>query len=245
MANSEVVLRFGKRTGDQVMEAFSDLEKATTVTIGDLLYAGQRQRTRILQRTARGVDVNETAFHPYSLKGPIYYYPGKNNKSRKAAVNRVSKKIGISGNSKTLRVAGARGQYVQKTRLGLKFSSYAALKAAFGRLNVDLRGLKAPHMLQALIVRVADFVLGNPDQTFQPLPTVSLEPASEMTIGIYGFEAERASGHQNGRGHLPQRRFLGANMRDQELMLQDIIARMKYRASAILGGGSLNKEGTL
>jgi hypothetical protein len=149
----------------------------------------------------------------------------------------VAKKLGITGNSKTISVKGLKGQYVQKTGKGLKFSSYAALKAAFGRLTVDLRGLVAPHMLQAMVVRVLEFFLGSDTNTFQPLPTVSIEPATEFTIGVYGTEAERARGHQKGnpRTHLPQRKFLGANDRDKTLMVNDILSRMAARVRNALG----------
>ncbi len=251
---SDVVLKFGNRTGDQVVSLFDATEKTVQPTIGDLLYAGQRQRSRILQRTARGVDVNDTAFSPYSLNGPVYYYPGnlsntkqfigpktkiqaKAIRARELATKRIGDKLGLSNqNSRTVvRTPGARNQYVQKTGRGLKFSSYAALKAAFGRNNVDLRGLRAPHMLQAMIVRVQEFVLGNPEQAFQPIPDVAQEPASEVTIGIYGQEAQRARGHQNGIRHLPKRKFIGANDRDREQMLVDISIRIQTRVRKLLG----------
>jgi hypothetical protein len=189
------------------------------------------------------VDVNETAFTPYSAKGPIYYYPGTQTKNRKAAVNRIARKIGITGNSKTIAVKGLKGQYVQKTGKGLKFSSYAALKAAFGRLTVDLRGLVAPHMLQAMVVRVQEFSLGIDTQTFQSPQTVS-PAASEFAIGIYGTEAERARGHQKGnpKTHLPQRKFLGANENDKTLMVNDILSRMVARIRKTLGVADRNEN---
>ncbi len=251
MAQSEVVLSFGKAKGDQVVDLFAQAEKLALPTVGDLLFAGQRQKSRILLRTGRGLDVNGSAFHGYSTKGPIYYYPGgpannsaaatpkeekKSASKRKAATNRVANLIGLKGkNSRTVIAKGANSgthaQYVQRTRTGLKFSSYAALKAAFGRLGVDLRGLKAPHMLQALIVTVQDFIAGQ----FEPLENAQTEPANEIKIGIYGHEAQRASGHQRGYKYLPKREFLGASNSDQDAMSEDIMRRMVVRVKSVFG----------
>lgn len=253
MAQSEVVLSFGKAKGDQVVSLFAQAEKLALPTVGDLLFAGQRQRSRILLRTGKGLDVNGSAFHAYSTKSPVYYYPGaqadnkqyvgpktkaetKSFKSRERATDRVAKLIGLKNkNSRTVIVKGAnRGahaQYVQKTSRGLKFSSYAAFKAAFGRLGVDLRGIKAPHMLQALIVTVKDFIATQ----YEPLENAQTEPADEIKIGIYGHEAERASGHQRGYKYLPKRQFLGASNSDQDAMGQDIMSRIASRVRASLG----------
>jgi hypothetical protein len=248
VAKSDVVLNFGGRSGDEVVDLFAQAEKHALPTVGDLLYAGQRQRSRILSRTSKGTDVNETPFQAYSTKSPVYYYPGaqSNNKSssgsktkeqqsvkgRERATDRISKLIGLNGkNSRSVSVKGSHAQYVQKTTKGLKFSSYAAFKAAFGRLTVDLRGIQAPHMLQALIVTVQDFVAGQ----FEPAPMSQTEPANEVRIGIYGEEAQRASGHQRGAGHLPKRAFLGANDQDKEIMCNDIMQRMAFRIRQSLG----------
>jgi hypothetical protein len=65
----------------------------------DLLYAGERQRTRILDRTAAGRDVNGHPFRGYSTKGPYYYNPSSRNagrasvKSQKAAAQRLLRRI--------------------------------------------------------------------------------------------------------------------------------------------------------
>lgn len=238
MEKSELILRFRGKSGDSVDQVFADLEKAAQPTIGDLLFAGQRQRSRILMRTSRGIDADGGTFAPYSLKGPVYYYPGKTATGRRKSVKRIADKLGITGNRKVINVKGATTQYVQKTTLGLKFSSYAALKAAFGRLNVDLRGIVAPHMLQALIVRVMEFTLGDNAKAYQPLPNVATEPADQINIGIYGAEAIRANKHQKGLGNMPRRKFIGANGEDQKLMIQDILSRMLIRARTVTGAVS-------
>lgn len=233
--SSEVTFTYGKKKGSETDAVFANMENAARPTVGDLLYVGQRQRSRILERTARGLDMDERPFAPYSRKGPIYYYPGKNAKNRRAAVNSVAKQIGMKGNNpKTFTAKGWKEAHtVQKTRLGLKFSSYAALKAAFGRYFVDLRGLKAPHMLQAIIIRVGEFVASD----FLPLPTARIEASDTLKIGIYGPESERASGHQTGvpKRNLPKRKFLGLNQRDKTLILADVVARMRARVRAALG----------
>ena len=85
------------RGGDPV-ERIKQIKKAVQITADDILYAGQRQRTRILDRTRQGVDVNGSPFARYSTKGPYYYNPtggqaGRSLKSQKAAASRVKKKI--------------------------------------------------------------------------------------------------------------------------------------------------------
>ena len=200
------------------------LEKASQVTKGDMLYSAQGQRTRILERTQRGVDVDEVAFHPYSTRGPVYYYPSKNAKNRRSATLRLAKKLGVS--------QGPNKQVVKVTRLGIKFPNYAALKAAFGRTTVDLFGINAPHMLQSLIVRV----LGDSIPVGGSADTSSTEVANEATIGIYGQEAIRASAHNDGQGHMPRRHFLGTNSNDRSMIVSDIVARMGKRVRLALGG---------
>ncbi len=123
--------------GGQPMEVLiGGLDRETQVREPDILYALNRQKTRILERTARGVDINGQAFVPYSSKGPYYYYPGKASKGRGAAAGRTAKKLGG-----------------QRTRLGVKFASYGDFKRSLGRGAVDLLGPSAPHMLQAIVVK--------------------------------------------------------------------------------------------
>lgn len=220
---SEVLLKYGERTGDQVVELFSDIEKSAMVTVGDLLYAGQRQKSRILQRTSQGLDWQGTAFAPYSLSGPIYYYPSAKG-NRKAAAQRVARKLGVSRQG---------SEAAKRTGLGIKFSSYAALKAAFGRSGVDLRGISGPHMLQALVARV-NGILSQEEDGSSPRYDRTTASDPVIVLGVYGDEAERASGHQTGTKHLPQRKFLGANAKDQSQMIQDIVERVRFRLGQLL-----------
>lgn len=190
---------------------------------GDLLYAGQRQKTRIVERTLSGVDVDGKPFEPYSTNGPYYYYPngrvGKTKATRKqnkAAVNRLLKKLShvLENRSEYLGYEGVGGL---KTRdgQGIRFESYADFKASLGRMGVDLTGPKAPHMLQAIEVRVTG--------------------DDEFAIGVYGEPAGRARGHNTGwnprwkRRH--QRRFMGASAQDLTDIVKDIWTRIKARMS--------------
>ncbi len=187
-------------------------KQAVQITPPDATYALERQKTRILERTARGVDVNGSPFAPYSTKGPYYYYPngrvGTSNftdRQNKAAASRLTRKL-QSGS-----VRADSGVRLTRSGKGLRFDSYAAFKGWLGRSVVDLFGPRAPHMLQAMIVRISG------------------APVTEGRIGIYGQEAERASGHQYGTAKLPQRKFLGANIEDRGLVKDDILARIKAR----------------
>jgi hypothetical protein len=52
--------------GADPVAAIRALRVSAQPTEGDVLYALQRERTRILKRTASGVDANGAAFRPYS-----------------------------------------------------------------------------------------------------------------------------------------------------------------------------------
>lgn len=184
------------------------------ITQADATYALQRQRTRILERTARGVDVDGTPFKPYSTKGPYYYYPNGRvgsskftDRQNRAAASRLKRKLATGS------VVADGGVKLTRSGKGLRFYSYAAFKRWLGRSVVDLFGPRAPHMLQALIV------------------TITGSPATEGRIGIYGDEAARASGHQYGTRKLPKRRFLGASAEDRRQVVADILGRIKERLS--------------
>lgn len=235
MFNAEISLTTGSGKKD-VVGAMESLAREALPTTADLLYAGQRQRARILERTEEGKDYLGQTFHPYSTNGPVYYYPSKDAKNRKAGKNRFAKQLGIP----TKKEIAKEGFTARRTSLGIKFSSYAALKYFLGRSNVDLRGVSAPHMLQAMIVKVGGFVLGevNANTVASPNTEGDRSNASELIIGIYGEEAERASGHNEGnpKKKLPKRRFLDASESDKSLVLSDIIARVAARARKALGG---------
>lgn len=234
MFNAEISLVAGSGQKD-VIGYMESLAQEALPTTGDLLYAGQRQRDRILQRTQEGKDYLGQTFHPYSTNGPVYYYPSKDAKNRSAGKNRFAKKLGIPAKKEVAK----EGYTARRTSLGIKFSSYAALKYFLGRSNVDLRGVSAPHMLQAMIVKVGGFVLGeiNSNSVSSPNTIGDRSNASELIIGIYGDEAGRASGHNEGnpKKKLPKRRFLDASEEDRNLILQDIVARVAARVKKVTG----------
>ena len=96
---------FKTASGGDPAEYIIRLANDAKPTEGDALYAAQRQKTRMIERTLRGVDVNERAFEPYSTNGPYYYSPlgrvGRTKatvKQKKAAVRRLLKRTaGVSG----------------------------------------------------------------------------------------------------------------------------------------------------
>lgn len=190
----------------------------------DLLYAGQRQRARILERTARGVDVDGRPFAPYSKNGPYYYRPSRGaavatalghdirgeewTERQKAAAKRFLNRIttpserGRSGSPR-----------LSRTGRTIRFESYADFKRWLGRRTVDLRGASAPHMLQMIQVVVRG--------------------ARELVLGIYGDAAARATGHNEGTRTLPRRRFFGASQGDARQMVRDIYDRIRSRLGAL------------
>ena len=191
-------------SGKSIDQLADRLAHVGEVTSEDILYALDRQKTRIIDRTLKGHDVSGNAFAPYSTKGPYYYYanPGvggrRSAKSRSASAARYAKKLGGT-----------------RTRLGVKFDSYAAFKASLGRGGiVDLLGVSAPHMLQSIVTKTTGSMSGE--------------------IGIYGPEADRAEGHNLGTRHLPKREFFGVSSEEEKLMAEDIERLMSARMSDLL-----------
>jgi hypothetical protein len=193
------------------------IRKAVQVTKADLLYAVQRQRTRVLDRTQSGLDANGRAFKAYSQNGPYYFYPSAHLGTSKAAIKTRKRAV-----SRILKLTGGYADYAfekglssvggAKTRdgLGIRFESYADAKASFGRAGVDLFGLtNHPHMLQALEVQV-------PSDT-------------EARLGVYGEAAGRARGHNEGTKSLPKREWLKAAGSDLLAMSKDIYERVSAR----------------
>jgi phage gpG-like protein len=186
------------------------------------ILVAEDQRSRMLDRTGKGKDFEEKPFVEYSQNGPVYYYPagranGRTIQSKKAASGRLFKKItgkaARSHTGKKRALTGSAGEAWVTPGGGLGFSSYAALKKWAGRNNVDLRGLKAPHMLQSMQVKANSRGTGE----------------VESIIGIYGAPAARAEGHSKGAKHLPQRKFLAASKKDEKAMAK-IVDRFVEKA---------------
>ncbi|WP_394766346.1 hypothetical protein [uncultured Paludibaculum sp.] len=150
---------------------------------------------------------------------------GRDVKRRTEAAQRLFRKLGGKSDARSTAVTRAAfkqralfpgikigGNQFLRTRFGIKFASYAAFKQSLGRSVVDLYGPRAPHMLQALTVRVA-------------------EDRKGVILGIYGEAARRARGHQYGNAakHLPQRRFLGAMPEDRAYAMRLLSAQIRGR----------------
>lgn len=226
------------RTIDHVM---NDMIAAAQVTDADLLYAGERFKAMMLERTDKGLDVDGRQFAPYNDTRPYYYYPAKNGLGVRPTIqfsrnkayglgmshqtvlksvrkelekrDRYYRRLGLKGPSVkfgmgTLGVG--EGEASKTTFSGIKFSSYAAFKAALGRGTVDLFGPSAPHMLQSIIVSAKNMVL---------------------VVGIYDEEmAAKARGHNNGvPGRLPQRRFFDVSPEEIVAMEKAVAERLTAR----------------
>lgn len=203
-------------------------------TPADLTYIGNRQKTRILDRTARGLDVDGRRFTGYTTNGPYYWYPGP--RTRTVNIGGQDRELSRGGLAQMYwfarrygsSVAWARSAYASirasagrtwrrlgragtRTNLGIKFANYGAFKWSLGRTTVDLTGPRAPHMLQAIAVKVEALL---------------------VKIGIYGPEAARAKGHNEGAGSLPQRKFFGVGVSDGPEIQRDLMSRIMARLGA-------------
>lgn len=198
----------------------------------DLLYAGNALKNRILKRTEMGVDYQGKPFAPYSTKRPYYWYPdgsrqrsaartgmlnpairGRQERIAKFQVLETSAKDAAARMFRKLKLR-ASTDGTKRTGIGIKFPSYAAFKAHLGRPTVDLRGPRAPHMLQAI--------------------TVTTSVAGWLTLGIYGDAADRAEGHNEGtRRGLPKRRFFDASNEDIQFMNELLLQRATERLNRL------------
>lgn len=211
---------FSLRTsrGESAADSILRLRKSIKPEAADLLYAGQRQKARIIERTESGTDVDGNTFQPYSTRGPYYYYPSGHLgtsrgalKTRKAAVRRLLKVTGEVSTYRGEYLGGSSvGGVATRNGLGIRFESYADFKESLGRAGVDLTGPRAPHMLQAITV-----LNGVRDD--------------ELLIGVYGEAAARAQGNNDGTRYSPRRRWFGASTLDIREMVKDVYARVTAR----------------
>lgn len=203
-------------------------------TEGDCILAAQTQRSRLLRRTESGVDYAGRQFAGYNKTRPFYYYPnGPVGKERskveltrsKAGVKRFARKVG--------RTKGA----VTRSGLGLRFDSYDSFKRTYlGREGVDLRGPRAPHMLQRMICRAGGLESGE-----RNIETTSTAPGSEFAIGIYDNEASARAAGINSESRpkgMPRRQFLGSTEEDNRYLTDLIAGRARVRAIKKLSGKS-------
>lgn len=218
-----------------------NLGDAFEVTEGDLLVIMQEQKSRILERTSRGLDYNEQPFAGYNDTRRVYWYPAgpvgkqrspQQHKRDRNAVIRAGRTVGMS-----FRTKEDREKNLTRSGLGLKFKSYRAFKFEYlGRSTVDLYGPRAPHMLQSIAIKAGSMTDENAGQfaTAGLDPGANVKPASEGKMGIYGEAGARASGHNSDdrpRG-VPLRRFFAASDSDQTKMGETVAHRIARRLEA-------------
>lgn len=192
-------------TGRDPSAYILSLKQKSKPTTAMLELVVEQFKTDMLDKTARGVDAEERPFTAYSTKSTYIYYPngrlgskGNSLKAAQGAAKRFHAKINAGRGTPIGQVTPGGG---------IKFANYAEFKKALGRTTVDLTGPRAPHMLQA-IVRTTR---GN----------------LEVSLGIYGDEAKRASGHNNGGKNLPRRKFFAVSAKDKENMRLRLLKLVK------------------
>ena len=213
-------------TGGGTLQSVEVNVEDAEITEGDVLYALQRQRAKILRNTEAGLDVDGQPFAPYNTNRPYYWYPaGKVGKTRDAAELKREK-------SNVTRAARKLGGKKSRSGLGVRFDSYDAFKRqGLGRKGVDLRGPRAPHMLQEIVTRTGGTEL-NVNQSVEVGLFDKAKPVTEGVIGIYGDAAKRASGHNSDNNRpkgMPRRHFLGASEEDERRFAGDIVSRAGER----------------
>ncbi len=200
-------LSFKSQSGRSVEQLVVDLKTNLQTTQDDMLLVGEIVRAGVRERTARGVDADNTEFKPYSTKGPYYYNPstagGKIASVSEAHAKRTAERI-----HRTLKAHGLPGE-LSHSGVSIRFASYAEFKASFGRLNVDLYGVDPPHMLEEI--------------------TVVPQSDDSVAIRLEGEGAARAQGHNTGAGRLPQRRFWAIALEDAERIVKTLRDRLLGR----------------
>jgi hypothetical protein len=216
-------------SGRKPEQVFLDLKTSLMPNESDMALAGQLVRSQIRKDTAAGIDVDGAPFAPYATNHPYYYNPGtrggKMQETEKATA-RFHKK---------LEKKGVANKGVSRTGRTVKFENYAAFKSAFGRDGVDLQGIQAPHMLDAIVVAVNGRQVNDQPVSFAvgdlQVSSESSEPASAVTIAIYDERAAAVgSGHQYGNKTLPRRKFFGASQGARERVVKLLKKRLMARA---------------
>lgn len=105
---------------------------------------------------------------------------------------------------------------------GVRYESYDAFKKSLGRLVVDLRGPRDPHMLDQFELKVdgVSFKFGAGDYGAHS------GPASIVTLGIYQTKGQLAYYHNAGEGHNPKRTFFAISASDKEMIFADISRKL-------------------
>ena len=232
--------------GEATTAIHRELQALITPSVGDLLYVGQVFRSRILQRTAQGVDVNGSPFAPYSTRGPYYFYP-----NREVGAARGAKAAAATQKARATASAGRHaktGRIGVRTPYGIRYASYAAAKAAHGSAAVDLFGMEQhTHMLNTIKVRAGGTAVADAGLDFgsEFAAEEQNQPCSDFAVGFYGTEADRARGNNEGTRNSPARRFFALSPEDLQLGAHAIGERMAIRAKAGRGASAPQGIATL
>jgi hypothetical protein len=189
---------------------FLKIRNAANVTIGDCLWAGQFLRTRIRQRTASGIDVNEVAFAPYS-KGY------------------AARKVKELGHADVDLFGFARGVHMLNAMLvkagGQELSDYSG-SATTDTQSSDLFTLGIYDEELATRARVHNE--GGQSRSGLGLGTTSISG----THSLFGRSVKAAASGSSG---MPKREFFAANNGDIAAMENGIGARQVTRLEALAG----------
>lgn len=243
-------ITFTGRNGKDPEQVVMAIKEAITPTVGDCLTIGMYLRERCLSRTEDGVDVQGHPFQDYSTKGPYYWNPsgqsgkreGETDRAHATRERRAAKRVYTrlrAGYAVDVHEAARKGKgaayhdtapHLSKTGRSICFpGGYKQFKQFLGRMGVDLTGPRAPHMLQAFVVRCGGV---EADETLKSVGrNEHTDPANVVTLGIYDPEmAKRASAHQNGdNARVPQRKFIGATDADAQECLNLLAERVRGR----------------
>lgn len=210
------------KVGESMDEWLGDIIAPKLPTTGDIAYALLHQKTRILERTAQGLDYQGNSFEPYNTTRAYYYYAPSVVRQRTAKAasrerNRLHKLIGKGERSGTT---------------GIKFANYAEFKRAFNSSVVNLMGVDSPNMLGQIELRVngSSFTV---DAIGGSHASSLTSPASGLiTIGIYDTVSDKgklAAAHNRGLGHQPRREFFAVSRSDMDDILHDVYTRIRSR----------------
>lgn len=200
-----------------VQQFFETILTKVQPTQGDILWATARQARRIQERTVSGLDINQSAFAPYSVAKPFYHTPRTDGSLR-------------SRREASLHHARFYGAHRARGSVSVRYESYATFKASRGVLQPDLGGMEG-----RLLSNMEISVDGNTyslDAAERIGLNESVAPGSIGGIGIYGEEAAKIGlAHNTGvpSRNLPQRHWMGISDGDLAMISEDIKTRVMER----------------
>jgi len=226
MANNSIIefSDVGGTTIEKLAKRFSKIKSLAREV--DLVIAMQHQKLRILKRTARGLDFDGKTFTRYNRTRPVYVYPEGSGKTRTKRARTAAKRSRDSLFLKLRKpVKGPNKSKPAKTRKGIKFPSYEAMKRAFGINVVDMRSIRsrARHMMDVLVVKAGGSTVrkrgGNSDR-----------PGLSVSLVVEGRkQSRRMSIHGLGLGSQPVRRVMAMSALDRVEFLNDVTRNIAER----------------